>query len=528
MYSSLNHNLVSSIVASNLICHYSALTASTQRLASGLRINSAVDDAAGLCIRELMRSDIAGLRQGMRNASDAISLIQVADGALAVIDEKLIRMKELAEQAATGTYNSIQRLLIDSEFQAMASEIDRIARATDYNGIHLLDGSLQGDHNASLLRATGKMKIHFGSGNDSAEDYYYIEIADCTTKGLGLSDKKEIVPPAANHGVAVAPAGATTITLNDLQMWPQGNNSIDNVPGHILDLADVLDKNGEWITGTGQWREGVMIFIPKGSKNVIINMVGAGGRTTTSAGDNDIQLFTKNGVHLAGTPLDDAVYARSSLEQNSQFMGFTRDQYDDTCLNSGPASGYDLNSLNYSTYNGMVIGYSGDSERIDSNPNNLIMEDDWDYEILTIDEATEDLIVWFPGAGPVAFKSYGEAPRIDHNSTAQTIDTIIDIKTQEKAEKALIRINDTLEIKDKIRANLGAIQNRLENTFSNISIQAENLLASESRISDVDVAIEMTKLVRNQILAQSGIAMLAQANNAPQMLTKLISSSGIF
>ncbi|MDR0239695.1 MAG: flagellin, partial [Deltaproteobacteria bacterium] len=110
-------------VANNLNRHYSALQMSTQRLSSGLRINSAADDAAGLAIRELMRADIAAMNQGVRNATDAISLIQTADGALQVIDEKLIRMKELAEQAATGTYDSTQRLMIESEYQAMASEI---------------------------------------------------------------------------------------------------------------------------------------------------------------------------------------------------------------------------------------------------------------------------------------------------------------------------------------------------------------------------------------------------------------------
>jgi flagellin-like hook-associated protein FlgL len=108
------------------------------RLSSGLRVSRAADDAAGLAIRELMRANIAALNQGVRNVNDAISLIQTADGALAVIDEKLIRMKELAEQAATGTYTSTQRLMIDSEFQAMSSEITRIATATAFNGVHML------------------------------------------------------------------------------------------------------------------------------------------------------------------------------------------------------------------------------------------------------------------------------------------------------------------------------------------------------------------------------------------------------
>lgn len=129
----------------------------------------------------------------MRNANDAISLIQTADGALAVIDEKRIHMKELAEQAATGTYDSVQRLLmIDSKFPQMASEINRIAKATDFNGIHLLNGSLSGAHDGSGLTSTGAMKVHFGSGNDSAEDFYYLEVGDYTIKGQGLSTQTTV------------------------------------------------------------------------------------------------------------------------------------------------------------------------------------------------------------------------------------------------------------------------------------------------------------------------------------------------
>ncbi len=176
----VNNNLMAANVARNLNTHYGRLQTSTQRLSSGLRINSAADDAAGLAIRELQRADIAALHQGARNANDAISMIQTADGAMGVIDEKLIRMKELAEQAATGTYSSTQRLMIESEYQAMASEITRIANATDFNGMKLLDGTLSSDkHDGSGLVSTGKMKIHFGTANDSAEDYYYITIGNC-------------------------------------------------------------------------------------------------------------------------------------------------------------------------------------------------------------------------------------------------------------------------------------------------------------------------------------------------------------
>ena len=290
----INNNSMASNVANNLTSHYANLKTTTERLSTGLRVNSAADDAAGLAIRELMRTDIAALQQGVRNANDAISLLQTADGALGIIDEKLTRMKELAEQAATGTYDSTQRLMIESEYQAMASEITRIANATDFNGIHLLDGNLSSDtHVGSGMTSTGKMKVHFGSANDSAEDYYYIQIGTSTASALGV-----------------------------------GNQA-----------------------------------------------VGTDGRT---------------------------------------------------------------------------------------------------------------------------------------------------ISTQEAAQKALVAVTSAVVSKDKIRAHLGALQNRLENTVSNLTTQAENLQAAESRISDVDVATEMTRFVRNQILTQSSVAMLSQANSMPKMAMQLI------
>ena len=299
----INHNMMAATAARNLNNSYSALSVSTQRLSSGLRINSASDDAAGLAIRELMRADIASINQGVRNANDAISMIQTADGALQVVDEKLIRMKELAEQASTGTYTSDQRLIIDSEYQAMASEITRIANATDFNGIYLLNGNLSSDatnvadwadtHDGGGLAAAGPLKVHFGTGNDSAEDYYYIAIGNSTASALGV-----------------------------------GNASA-------------------------------------------------------------------------------------------------------------------------------------------------------------------------PGAG-------------------------FSISTQEGAQEALDALNEAITSKDNIRANLGALQNRLENTITNLQIQAENLQAAESRISDADVATEMTNFVRNQILTQSAVAMLSQANTLPQMALQLM------
>jgi len=137
----INHNMLAQSTARSLGNTYGNMQKSVEKLSTGLRINSAADDAAGLAIREQMRAQITSLNQGIRNAQDGISMIQTAEGALSVIDEKLIRMKELATQASTGTYTNDQRMIIHSEFSAMASEIDRIASATDFNGIKLLDGN---------------------------------------------------------------------------------------------------------------------------------------------------------------------------------------------------------------------------------------------------------------------------------------------------------------------------------------------------------------------------------------------------
>jgi flagellin len=137
----IKNNLISVNAARHLSDSYNALASSVERLSSGLRINSAKDDAAGLAVRELMRADIAVIEQAVRNAQDGISMIQTMEGALATIDDALVRMQQLAEQAATGSYSSAQRAIMESEFQEMRKEIDRVAGSTEFNDIKMLDNS---------------------------------------------------------------------------------------------------------------------------------------------------------------------------------------------------------------------------------------------------------------------------------------------------------------------------------------------------------------------------------------------------
>ena len=247
----VNHNAMAANASRNLAATYGKLSTSVQRMSSGLRINSAADDAAGLAIREMMRADIAATRHGIRNTADAISMIQTADGALAVIDEKLTRMKELAEQAATGTYTTVQRDIINSEYQAMAAEIDRIANATNFNGIKLLDGSVTNQHSGHGI------KIHFGTSNNAAEDYYFINIDDVrATSSTGLriggDAKNDIWGQGAAASGALAGPGCCTAGFSSLNKDAGFNSGQSFSYGYNWDWLEDTDENllsGKYLAG---------------------------------------------------------------------------------------------------------------------------------------------------------------------------------------------------------------------------------------------------------------------------------------
>ena len=176
----IKNNIMAENAARQLGLSYDALAQSIERLSSGLRINSAKDDAAGLAVRELMRADIAMIQQGARNAQDGISMLQTMEGAMAVIDEALVRMKGLAEQAATGSYSAQQRRIMNNEFQEMATEIDRVANRTEFN------------ETAMLASATGTQNIHFGVDSGGTASEVTVNSVDITAATLGITSAIDI------------------------------------------------------------------------------------------------------------------------------------------------------------------------------------------------------------------------------------------------------------------------------------------------------------------------------------------------
>ena len=493
----INTNLMSLNASRNLNNHYNELSTSIRKLSSGLRVGTAADDAAGLAIRELMRAGIASLNQGVRNANDAISLIQTADGALQIVNEKLIRMTELAEQAATGTYNSDQRLMIDSEYQAMAREITRIGRATKFNGIALLDGNLEAAHDGSRLGSRngaagstdnlmfgGMLKVHFGAGNDPAEDYYYIQIFDTTNMYLNLGDEFSLAQMAPAEMTRPFLLGVESLLRPKIVSGrPLTQEEIDT--GHITQEEYDAALQASRAASEAFMREAVEGFDSATSFMTAFNETfGASTvpRDTSFVGPDGLSYVYLDGMDTADASAMHAAYnALTGDEKEKYQLAFMRNS---------------IKNLGDRLRSGSIFTDPG------SNPGGT------DF-FAAVDEKLRDEITR-AGIGAVNQFQYL------HTYAGRNI------RTQENAQHGLEAIERARLKVAGNRAKLGALQNRLENTISNLQIQAENLQAAESRISDVDVAEEMTEFVRSQILAQAAVSMLAQANSVPRMTLSLM------
>ena len=567
----INNNSMANTAARNLNTAYKQLTESTEKLSSGMRINSAADDAAGLAVREMMRAQVTTLNQGVRNANDAISMIQTADGALSVIDEKLIRMNELAEQAATGTYTDEQRAIIDQEYQTMADEITRISDSTDFNGQSLLNGALE--DGATYVDGNGNtqtgesMTIHFGAGNDADEDKYSIEIEDVSSDALGLGgdsldykidengmattqdgnaiyqnedgdiyidgtdptmdaaklaaqgftqvqlkekvadatqeqDAKDDLTTLAEAGVTAAAAAAAGGTTTDIE-----------IDGEALE-ASFDAATGELTYGVGAGGDAVQIEADTGHM-----LIGGNKMYATIDADGTVSMH-----QATGTTIPDAGYAVSVASDGSLTVNIDGD--DKSLMTSTDTDG----STNYHIEDEgdipadatmMNVGKDAVEQNFSVAADGsatlgavTVNENGGAYELAGGTAATFDMGVKVASDEEIAGfeKELGKTSEYAGSSIA----------TQEGAQAALDAIGKAIDMKDKNRANLGAYENRLEATISNLEIQSENLSAAESRISDVDVATEMTEYTLRQTISSAATSMLAQANSLPQNALKLI------
>lgn len=403
----IKNNLMAQTAARHLGKSYEHLSTSVERLSSGLRINSAKDDAAGLAVRELIRADVAALQQGSRNASDGVSMLQAAEGALGEIDAILIRMRELAEQASTGTYSSTQKGIMQNEYNELTKEITRIATTTDFNDINLLQG-------------TGSVSITLGAGTQTNQT---IDV-----------DKQALDASALSlDGVASVAGTAEQVSFDT------GNAATGNA------------TDDAWV------------------------LAGAAG-----AGDKATLSITFDGLS------HDFTMAHGTATS----LTFT------DIVGAWTAIGFDT-TAGALTLTGRSVGDLSDLA-------------------IAVTAASNAAGVSWDGA-TTADVAVGDASVTD--GTADQASIAVSLTDGTKAQGL---IDTAIETKDSYRAKLGYWMNRLEYAGSVLDVQAENLMAAESRISDVDVASEMSMMTRNQVLAQAGISMLAQANSMPQMALSLL------
>jgi len=437
----IKNNLMAVNAARHLGNSYDALAQSVERLSSGLRINSAKDDAAGLAVRELMRAEIAVIQQGGRNAQDGISMLQTMEGAMGVIDENLIRMKELAEQAATGSYSNDQRLIMNNEFAEMAAEIDRIASSTSFNG-------------NVLISSTGvDVDIHVGT-----DEVIEIVAQNMTTASDGL----------------------------DITTGTAGYESVSAVG---IDDA----STGAWVTFTG---DAGTVDSAGTVQNLTIQFSDTVHSTTEALVTVNLPLdVVTHNVDTTMT-LQEVVEAINAVSLNLPVLG------------DGTVQAYTMASV----------------KTVDGTDYLKVVSRTSDMDLVDIDFTAQSHHAALAGAGFVA--AIGVTQDQDsvggNSSMLNAAGTGLSIDTAANALTALTAITAAITAKDTARASFGFKMNRLESTLSILNIQSENLMTAESRISDVDVATEMAAMTRNQVLAQAGISMLAQANAMPQMALTLL------
>lgn len=474
---SMRHNMAAAQVANTLTSQFQELATSTRRLSSGLRIEESADDPAGLAVRELMRADISALNQGVRNANDAISLIQTMDGALGIIEEKLIRMKELAEQAATGTYDSVQRLMIDSEFQAMGSEITRIALATDFNGIKLLAGANAGG--AAGVNQVLAAQWDFNDLSDSSGNGNALSSTGTLFVGGGALTTVAVTPGTASANINLAGTEGFSLSL-DFSANPGDNGGGGVSVFTYNNLSAFVDNFG-------------VLEVSVGGQNIQSAQWAIGVNAPTSL---EVRIEADKALHVILNGNDIGRIANANVGGPGQLV-------------LGNPTGTE-GSITYTSVNARQDanagqgggGGNGGDAAVDGDP------------------APGRVLIHF-GTGNDSAEDYYVIDKSDATLNGLGI-ADADVTTQTNAQTSLTRIEDALVRHAEIRTYLGGLQNRLENTVSNLTIQSENTAASESRISDVDVAQEMQTFIRNQVLTQSAVSMLTQANSMPRMVMSLI------
>jgi len=489
----INSNIPSLTAQRNLNTSQSSLNTSLQRLSSGLRINSAKDDAAGLAISERFTTQIRGLNQAARNANDGISLAQTAEGDLAAITNNLQRIRELSVQSANATNSASDRVALQAEVSELISEIDRVSTTSAFNGVKLLDGSFSAQQ--------------FQVGANAGETVSISSIASSRTTDIGQ----------ANTATATGTKVTAALSANDLLINGVDVGAVAN-PGAsgslAADIASAITAADSQVTATvgqSEFAVGAFATVSDAATN------DDGVYTLTVEGVNviDVTDIGGTGSSVTAANVDTALGLTATTDLlTAAGVSFT-----------GTAAGGDLTFIkadgsNLNLTETRTVGTGGSPALAGNGFANLgtgtATGSAEEFGKLTL---TSSSALTIAGNTPAsAGLSAGTSNLVLSGTTISTTD----ISTVAGANAALASVDAALTSVNGSRAQLGAIQNRFDSVVSSIQTTSENLSASRSRIRDADFASETAQLTRAQILQQAGVSILGQANSLPQNALSLL------
>ncbi|MGL4316398.1 MAG: flagellin [Pseudomonas sp.] len=488
----LNTNVSSLSIQRSMNETSRALAVSMQRLSTGYRINSAKDDAAGMQISNRLSSQISGFGVAIRNANDGISLAQTAEGALQQSTSILQRMRDLALQAANGSNGGRERYALHEEVAQLQQELSRIAETTTFAGRKLLDGSY--GSSALQVGANAFETISMGMGNygssalgSNTHDLVNGTTGSATSDQLGgLQQQAGSIPANLVSGdLSVTGRKATTFAVEgSAKAVARSINAREDSTGVTADARTLLQLS---FSGDDSY---TFDLYGRNSKAVQIHASIEGGDLGSlveainhEAGTTGITANLKDGkLLLVSETGDDIVLDAFQSEQAGTAEAQSFDYTGEEALTAAVATLTDTSALRAI---GVVRMNSSESFSVQASA-------------ATINGSVTD-----------------------DASTLQRVSDL-DLRTSTGAQTALSVIDGALSMIDSARAEMGAVQNRLDFTIANLMNMSENLSAARSRIRDTDYASEMSELVRNQILQQAQTAMLAQANQQPQLILSLL------
>ncbi len=557
----IQHNITALSAYRNLTNNNSMVAKNLEKLSSGYRINRAGDDAAGLAISEKMRAQITGLETAQKNANDGISLIQTAEGALTEVHSMLNRMVELANQSANGTYQDEDRANLQAEVAALQDEINRISEGTNFNGINLLDGTMDRRVAVSGESNVEVTPIKDGQlGNKAQAGVFSVDFSNTTITNTGTAAAaptftifgKGIQLDSMNSGASISGA---SLAAQVVEKWNAQADTDKTFHGAKIEASLDGDKviftmsdapNADWntaattgaftgVTGGNQGEEVTVTTIKEPVSSAEGRKYAQGSITLTEDLVADGKTLT-----IGDTTYVFAVGKNSEFSKMDNVIDLTDMKQDDIAGKIGvvgmrlsQAAADNKNFKVGTTTTTGVITLTEKEGGVDYAKNNLQGDtladkndadaDDWaglvktgsvnvsatkDGLTLQIGDTSDDFNKLTVSVGNMSSESLGISG--------------IDISTQKGAAAAVDVIKAAINKVSTTRGSLGALQNRLEHTINNLSVTSENMTAAESRIRDVDMAKEMMAYTKNNILVQSSQAMLAQANQIPQGVLQLL------